>query len=75
MSKTITESFRTFKVNLEITGLQTEIVSIRQKNVREAVKKDLTVLDSFLTGSYSRDTLIAPLKQTDIDVIIILDSK
>lgn len=75
MSKTILESFRTFKVNLEITSLQTETVSTRQQNVREAVSKGLDVSDSFLTGSYSRHTLIAPLKQADIDVIVILDSK
>jgi hypothetical protein len=75
MPKTILESFRTFKVNLEITSLQTETVSTRQQNVREAVSKGLDVLDSFLTGSYSRHTLIAPLKQADIDIIVILDSK
>ena len=75
MAKTILESFRTFKVNVEITSLQTETVSTRQQNVREAVSKDLVVLDSFLTGSYSRHTLIAPLKQADIDVMVILDSK
>lgn len=75
MSKTILESFRAFKVNLEITSLQTETVSTRQQNVREAVSNGLDVLDTFLTGSYSRHTLIAPLKQADIDVIVILDSK
>lgn len=75
MSKTILQSFRTFKVRLEITSLQTETVSTRQQNVREAVGKGLDVLDSFLTGSYSRHTLIAPLKQADIDVIVILDPK
>lgn len=75
MAKTIVEAFRTFKANLEITSLQVDTVSTRQQNVREAVKKGLDVIDSFLTGSYSRHTLIAPLKQTDIDVIVILDSK
>ncbi len=75
MARTIVEAFRTFKANLEITGLQAETVSTRQQNVREAVKKGLDVLDSFITGSYSRHTLIAPLKQADIDIIIILDSK
>lgn len=75
MAKTILESFKTFKVNVEITNLQTETVSTRQQNVREAVRNGLDVLDSFLTGSYSRHTLIAPLKQADIDVMVILDSK
>jgi len=75
MAKTILEAFSTFKSNLEITSLQAETVSTRQHNVRKAVKNGLEVLDSFLTGSYSRHTLIAPLKQADIDVIVILDSK
>lgn len=75
MATTILESFRTFKANLEITSLQGTTVSNRQQNVREAVRKDLDVLDSFLTGSYSRHTLISPLKQSDIDVVVILNSK
>ncbi len=33
---------------------------------------DFDVLDSFLTGSYSRHTLIAPLSEADIDIFIIL---
>ena len=75
MATTITASFQKLKENLEITGLQASTVSTRQNNVRDVVKKDLSVLDSFLTGSYSRSTLIAPLKEADIDVFVVLDSK
>lgn len=75
MAKTIPESFKIFRSNLEITDLQTETVSTRQKHVRAAVENSLEVLDSFLSGSYSRHTLIAPLKKADIDVIVILASK
>ncbi len=35
----------------------------------------MTVLDSFLTGSYSRSTMIAPLKEADIDIFVVLDSQ
>ena len=35
----------------------------------------MTVLDDFLTGSYMRNTMIAPLKEADIDVFIVLDPK
>lgn len=73
MPRTIHESFRIFKSNLEITGLQQSTVSTRQQNVRHAIENDLDVLDSFLTGSYSRHTMIAPLKEADIDIFIILD--
>jgi len=75
MAKTIPESFKIFKSNLEITNLQAETVSIRQKNVRAAVENDLDVSDSFLSGSYSRQTLIGPLKQADVDIIVVLDPK
>ncbi len=32
----------------------------------------MTALDSFLTGSYVRHTLISPLKEADIDVFVVL---
>lgn len=73
MATTITQSFAALKSNLEITGLQKETVSTRQQSVRRAVQSRLKVLDSFLTGSYSRSTMIAPLAEADIDIFIVLD--
>ena len=63
MTTTIEGAFRAFKSNIEISGLQRTTVSSRQQNMREAVSKELTVNDSFLTGSYLRSTMIAPLKE------------
>lgn len=74
MATTIASAFQGFKQNLEITGLQHQTVSSRQINVREAVADELTVLDDFLTGSYSRSTMIAPLQQADIDIFVVLSS-
>ena len=74
MATTIKTAFQELKQNLEITGLQKTTVSTRQQNVRKAVENDLTVLDSFLTGSYSKHTMIAPLKDADVDIFVILDS-
>lgn len=73
MAKTILESFKKLKENLEITGLQHSTVSTRQQNVRKVVENELEVLDSFLTGSYSRYTMIAPLSEADIDIFVILN--
>ena len=73
MSRTIRDSFQQFKQNLNITGLQQNSVSIRQNNIRNVVENDLQVLDSFLTGSYSRNTMISPLSEADIDIFIVLD--
>jgi hypothetical protein len=75
LAKTILESFQVLKSNVEITGLQSSIVSTRQQNVRYSFKNEIEILDSFLTGSYSRNTMIAPLKEADIDIFIILQSK
>jgi hypothetical protein len=73
MATTITQAFAKLKNNLEITGLQRQTVSTRQANIREAVETEMEVLDSFLTGSYSRNTMIAPLSEADIDIFIVLD--
>jgi len=73
MATTIAAAFSEFKSNLEISGLQSETVSTRQKNVREAVEDGLSVLSSFLTGSYIRSTMIKPLTEADIDIFVVLD--
>jgi hypothetical protein len=75
MPTTILESFRKLRQNLEITGLQEATVSTRQTNIRKVVETDSVVVDSFLTGSYSCNTMIAPLKEADIDIFIQLDAK
>ena len=75
MAQSIKGAFGTFKSNIEITGLQKSTVSTRQQNVRTAIENERKVLDSFLTGSYSRSTLIAPLNEADIDIFVILDSE
>lgn len=74
MARTILESFRKLKANFEITELQKSTLSTRQQNVRKAVEKELIVSDSFLTGSYSRHTMIAPLKEADVDIFVVLHS-
>ena len=75
MATTIVSGFEKLRSNLEITDLQAETVSTRQQNVRDAVAADFEVLNSFLVGSYSRDTMIGPLKQADIDIFTVLSSK
>jgi hypothetical protein len=73
MPTTIAQGFAKLQENLQITDLQQSTVDTRQKNIREAVAKELTVLTSFVTGSYRRGTLIAPLSKADIDIFVILD--
>lgn len=71
---TIAGAFQTLKSNLEITGLQKSTIATSQNSVRKAAERGLTVLDSFVTGSYARSTMIAPLKEADVDIFIVLDS-
>jgi len=73
MATTIQQGFLKMKQNLEITGLQAATVSTRQKTIRGVLEAGLTVHDSFLTGSYSRNTMIAPLKEADIDIFFQMD--
>lgn len=75
MVTSITQAFSTLKSNLEITDLQQSTVSDRQNNVRDVLKKNLDINDTFLTGSYSRNTLIAPLSEADVDIFVVLNSK
>lgn len=75
MATTIAQAFTILKQNLEITDLQASTVSTRQASVRKVMDAGMTVLDSFLTGSYSRSTMIAPLKEADIDILVVLNSK
>ena len=74
MTTAIPQAFQKLKSNLEITDLQEEMVSTRQKSVRDVVEAELTVEGSFLTGSYSRHTMIAPLKEADIDIFVVLNA-
>ena len=75
MPMTIKQGFEKLRENLEITGLQEETVSTRQQKVRDVVAAGMAVLDSFLTGSYRRSTMIAPLAEADVDVFVVLDPK
>lgn len=72
MSTSISASFERLASNLEITQLQSATTSTRQNEVREALEAGFTVFDSFLTGSYAKSTMIAPLTQSDIDMFVVL---
>ena len=75
MPKTIVAGFNTLKSNLEITGLQKTTIASRQNNVRDAVADGFDVHESFLAGSYAKSTMISPLKESDVDIFLVLDAK
>jgi len=67
------QGFEELRSRLELTGLQEKTVATRQSNVRDAVARQLTVVDEFLTGSYRRHTMIGPLNGADVDIVVVLD--
>lgn len=75
MARTVAQGFQEFRSKLEITGLQTSTVSIRHQGIREVMGSNFTVVENFLTGSYQRNTLIAPLSEADVDIFVVLDKQ
>lgn len=75
MARTVLTAFEEFRRNIEITSLQSSTASTRQSNVRSVLSAEMDVASSFLSGSYIRSTLIAPLYEADIDIIMVLDPK
>lgn len=61
--------------NVEITGLQASTVSRRQEGIRQVLEEELQVVDSFLAGAYSRNTMIAPLAEADVDIFVVLNTE
>jgi hypothetical protein len=75
MATTVDQAFRDLRSRLEITAPQASVISTRQNRVRDTIATAMTVVDDFLTGSYARSTMIAPLKEADIDIFMVLDPK
>ena len=57
---------------MQVTELQAATVSTRQNRVRNAIGSRMNVIDSFVAGSYRRNTLVAPLQECDVDICIVL---
>jgi Second Messenger Oligonucleotide or Dinucleotide Synthetase domain len=73
MAKDIPDSFRIFQSNLEVSDLLHSKISSRQLLIRGALEEEMHVLHTFLSGSYSRNTMISPLYESDIDMFAVLD--
>lgn len=67
---TVDEAFRKFKSRLELNDKEQANASARQTEVREYLDTKFAIDNSFLTGSYRRNTKTKPLK--DIDIFFVL---
>lgn len=75
MATTVKEAFREFASNLNITDRQTTVVANCRQNVVAKLGAKLSLHSdqpSLLIGSYDRDTLIRPLSDADVDVMVVL---
>lgn len=74
MSSTVNEAWASFQSNLEVPHIQTERLLVRQEKICEVLQQKITCLNEFISGSYVRSTMIAPLKAAEIDFFVVLDS-
>ena len=72
MPTTTAQGFAWLRETMQVTSLQASTVSTRQNRVRGAIERGMNVLDSFVAGSYRRNTLVAPLKDCDVDICMVL---
>src|SRR5258708_40361558 len=67
---TVTEGFRKFRSNLELTQKEQDDASRRQKDIRAFMDECFDIDRDFLTGSYRRWTKTKPLKDVDIFCVL-----
>jgi len=65
--QSILEEFERFRSKIEPTEKEKSSISASHNKMREILKNstEISVVDSFLTGSYARQTMIRPLKDVD----------
>ena len=68
--QSILEEFEKFCSKIEPTENEKKSISISHTKMRTMLENstDVKIVDTFLTGSYARDTMIRPLK--DVDFIV-----
>jgi len=67
---TVTEAFRKFKSNLELTLKEQDDASRRQREIRAVMARSFKIERDFLSGSYKRWTKTKPLKDVDIFCVL-----
>lgn len=66
------DAFYKFRRNLQTTDTENASARRRQTKIRQQLEeaKTLTIIDTFLTGAYRRETKTKPLRDVDIMVVI-----
>ncbi|TFV64601.1 UNVERIFIED_ORG: nucleotidyltransferase [Bacillus sp. AZ43] len=71
MSKKVDAAFAEFDENLNLDPRERLRAQQVHNDMRDAVSVDRLVVDSFLQGSFARKTMLKPLK--DVDVVLLLN--
>lgn len=71
MSSKVDQAFSTFDENLKLDRRERARAEQIHNDMREAVSADDLVVGSFLQGSFARKTMLKPLK--DVDVVLLLN--
>lgn len=71
MSKKLDAAFATFDENLNLDPRERKRAPQVHNDMRDALSADGLVVDSFLQGSFARKTMLKPLK--DVDVVLLLN--
>lgn len=71
MANTVTEAFAKFDAELNLDPAQRQRAQDRHREIREVLEGSERISGSFLQGSFARKTMLKPLK--DVDVVILLN--
>ncbi|MXR40495.1 nucleotidyltransferase [Halobaculum sp. WSA2] len=72
---TVDDAYDEFAEDTTITDRQGETISARRDVIVAILEEDLSIKESQLIGSFTRGTMVGPLKQdSDADIMIVLDA-
>ncbi|MBM7331508.1 nucleotidyltransferase domain-containing protein, partial [Agrobacterium sp. S2] len=74
MKMTVTSAFDTFDANLNLDPHERVQAQERHNQVRAVLERSGVIAGSFLQGSFARKTMLKPLKDVDIVVLLKPDS-
>jgi hypothetical protein len=73
MANPVEAAFWTFSGNLEILNKHTDLVARRQQRVVKLMRRPVSLSRTAVIGSYHRNTIIRPLDEGDVDLLVLLD--
>jgi hypothetical protein len=73
MATPVEAAFWTFSGNLEILNKHADLVAQQQKRVEKLLRRPVSLARTAVIGSYHRNTIVRPLNDGDVDLLVLLD--